>query len=164
MQINVAQMLKQGIGSSYSYRIKPPLTGEEAEHSVSGEVELIRTDKGVLVRGTLYTQRSLVCSRCLRIFDYPIIINIDDEYLPLTDEQQGIPLYITEDSEGFTIDQFNVLDLTKAVSQYTLFNTPINPLCHPDCAGLCPKCGADLNQSRCSCAQGTGKRSDLIKI
>ena len=30
---------------------------------------------------------------------------------------------------------------------------PVKPLCGEDCAGLCARCGADLNQGRCPCAQ-----------
>ncbi|NLA05033.1 MAG: DUF177 domain-containing protein, partial [Firmicutes bacterium] len=26
-----------------------------------------------------------------------------------------------------------------------------NPLCKPDCRGLCPGCGVDLNETTCSC-------------
>ena len=29
---------------------------------------------------------------------------------------------------------------------------PIKPLCSKDCKGLCPKCGTDLNESKCDCA------------
>jgi uncharacterized protein len=27
----------------------------------------------------------------------------------------------------------------------------MKPLCRPDCAGLCPECGANLNLTRCGC-------------
>ncbi len=29
---------------------------------------------------------------------------------------------------------------------------PSAPLCSQDCRGLCPKCGADLNKTTCSCS------------
>jgi len=28
---------------------------------------------------------------------------------------------------------------------------PGKPLCRPDCAGLCPNCGANLNEGPCAC-------------
>jgi uncharacterized protein len=28
---------------------------------------------------------------------------------------------------------------------------PLQPLCREDCVGLCPRCGIDRNQERCSC-------------
>jgi uncharacterized protein len=35
--------------------------------------------------------------------------------------------------------------------QYREVSRTIQPLCRPDCAGLCPTCGADLNQGPCQC-------------
>ena len=31
--------------------------------------------------------------------------------------------------------------------------TPFVGLCRPDCAGLCPVCGANLNRETCDCAE-----------
>ena len=155
MQINVAQLLRQPIGSSRSYKIEHSITENENTYPVNGEVELIRTGQGILVRGNLHTQRTLTCSRCLCTFSYPLTININDEYLPRIDAKQGAPRRIPVDSAGFTIDRFNVLDLTEAVRQYALINTPINPLCNPDCAGLCQECGTDLNTGSCDCNSHT---------
>jgi uncharacterized protein len=30
---------------------------------------------------------------------------------------------------------------------------PVQPLCREDCAGLCPRCGADRNTTPCECAE-----------
>ena len=35
-------------------------------------------------------------------------------------------------------------------------NIPMKPLCRPDCAGLCPLCGADLNLGACDCSEPVG--------
>jgi uncharacterized protein len=35
--------------------------------------------------------------------------------------------------------------------QALLLSLPMQPLCKPDCAGLCPICGQDLNQGPCDC-------------
>jgi uncharacterized protein len=32
-----------------------------------------------------------------------------------------------------------------------LLDAPTTPLCRPDCAGLCPQCGADRNEQACAC-------------
>lgn len=155
MQFNVAQQLKQPVGSTRGYEIDYSPREDEDSHPVSGKVELTRTNQGILVRGNLSTKTSLVCSRCLTTFDYPITIGIEEEYLPSVDIETGVLLPTPEDSQGFTIDRHHILDLTEAVRQYVLLNTPMNPLCRPDCAGLCPQCGADLNQGPCSCMSRT---------
>ncbi len=30
---------------------------------------------------------------------------------------------------------------------------PVKPLCRDDCAGLCPRCGADRNEAPCGCSE-----------
>jgi uncharacterized protein len=30
---------------------------------------------------------------------------------------------------------------------------PMGILCRPDCAGLCPQCGQNLNEGTCDCAK-----------
>lgn len=154
MQINTAQLLKQAIGSSRSYKINDILSFAEEEIGechIQGEVELIRTDKGILVKGILAGKSSLTCSRCLTIFDYPLSFGIEDEFFPSKDVISGISLSLPDDSTTFMIDEHHVLDLSEAVRQYTLLTMPMKPLCHPDCAGLCSNCGANLNQGDCYC-------------
>jgi uncharacterized protein len=33
--------------------------------------------------------------------------------------------------------------------EYILLEIPISPLCRPDCKGLCPICGNNLNEDTC---------------
>jgi uncharacterized protein len=48
------------------------------------------------------------------------------------------------------------LDLQPLVRDALLLELPIAPLCRADCLGLCPTCGADLNQGPCPCAEESG--------
>ena len=43
------------------------------------------------------------------------------------------------------------LDITDDVREEALLLLPMNLLCSPDCRGLCPQCGANLNRETCSC-------------
>ena len=43
------------------------------------------------------------------------------------------------------------IDLAPVVRDVVIAALPIRNLCRPDCKGLCPKCGADLNQADCGC-------------
>ena len=43
------------------------------------------------------------------------------------------------------------IDLTEFVREELALAVPGYPLCRPDCAGLCPRCGADLNAGPCGC-------------
>ncbi len=45
-----------------------------------------------------------------------------------------------------------VIDVTEAVREELVLRLPAFPLCRPECKGLCPRCGADLNAGPCHCA------------
>ena len=153
MQINVSQQLKALIGSTRSYHLSDSVDifGDGRGSIVQGEVRLIRTDRGILVEGTLYADVEITCSRCLSPFSCPVRLKIEEEYFPVTDVISGTPLLLPDEPGCFTIDEHNVLDLTEAVRQYALLVIPMKPLCREDCAGLCPKCGQNLNQGTCDC-------------
>jgi len=42
-------------------------------------------------------------------------------------------------------------DIFPRVLQYLLLEIPQKILCSPECSGLCPVCGADLNEGECGC-------------
>ena len=58
--------------------------------------------------------------------------------------------HVVTDPDAFEIvgDQ---IDLSRMVKENILLEAPIAPLCRPDCAGLCPTCGTDLNVASCDC-------------
>ena len=166
VQINVSQLLKGAIGSERNYEVDEVIDIDGCNYKVQGEVRLMRTDRGILVEGTLKTDRELTCSRCLSLFDCPLTLNIEEEYLPTTDIISGASLPSPDDPGSFTIDERNILDLTETIRQYALLAIPMKPLCREDCAGLCPTCGANLNQASCDCPPGPAdpRWSELRKL
>ena len=64
MQINVAQLLKEPVGAKRSYKMDES-AGENNENHVEGEVNLTRTNRGILVTGKLTADIKGSCSRCL---------------------------------------------------------------------------------------------------
>jgi len=156
MQINVSQLLKESIGAIRNYHVTEVV---DSIGMVEGEVRLLRTDRGILARGTLKTKVEVTCSRCLNLFRCPIALNIEEEYFPTTDIVSGAPLSLPEEPGSFTIDEHHILDLTEAIRQYALLAIPMKPLCREDCAGLCPHCGHNLNLGPCHCpSQATDPR------
>ena len=168
MQINVSQQLKEPVVSTRNYKVNGTvdIVGDGVGSMVQGEVTLMRTNRGILAKGTLSTEAQVTCSRCLSLFSYPLALNIEEEYFPTIDVSSGAPLPLSEEPGCFTIDEHHVLDLTEAVRQYALLAIPMKPLCHEDCGGLCPSCGHNLNQGPCNCPpQGTDPRwSALSKL
>ena len=166
MRINVSQQLKVSIGSIRKYEVSEIVDVASGKSVVEGEVGLMRTDRGILVKGTLHTEVEVTCSRCLSLFGCPLTLNVEEEYFPIADVASGASLPLPEEPGCFTIDEHHVIDLTEVIRQYALLAIPMKPLCREDCAGLCPNCGHNLNQGPCDCLpQETEPRwSELNKL
>ena len=148
MYINVAQLLKEPVGSKRHYKVDE-FIGAEGNNHVQGEVTLIHTNHSVLAQGSMTASVRDICSRCLEAVDFSVNFNIEDEYFPSIDIVSGLSLSTNPDS--FTLDKNHVLDLSEALNQYMVSAMPMKLLCHPDCAGLCPSCGHNLNEGSCIC-------------
>jgi uncharacterized protein len=121
-------------------------------HGLTGSVSMLRTDGGLLVTLTVEANARERCSRCLKEIETPIEINFEEEYVPVVDANTGAPVRSALPPDTFRIGPDFVLDLHEGVRQYILMSEPAKPLCQADCKGLCPNCGADLNQGACRCA------------
>ncbi len=153
MEINVSQLLKEEIGSSRKNKIDETLdiVEDKRDNAVSGEISLLRTQRGILVRAELHTELELTCGRCLSAFRYPLDISFEEEYIQTIDVNSGLPLETSGEPGSFTIDEHHIIDLREAVRQYALLLIPMKPLCREGCEGLCPECGRNLNQGPCGC-------------
>jgi uncharacterized protein len=163
MYINVAQLLKEPVGSTRSYEVDE-FIGEDDTNHVQGKVTLIHTNRSVLVQGSMTASAKDICNRCLEPVDFRVTFDIEDEYLPSIDIISGAPLPV--DPGSFTLDQNHVMDLNEALNQYMAMAMPMKVLCRPDCAGICPSCGHNLNKGSCSCpSQITDPRwSKLVNL
>ena len=168
MQINVSQLLREPIGSTRDYQLNEviDIASDGKGSLVQGEARLLRIQRSILAKCTLSTDVELTCSRCLSLFRHPLTLNFEEEYMPTVDIVSGVPLPLLEEAGTFTIDEHHILDLTEATRQYTMLAIPMKPLCHEDCAGLCPNCGHNLNRGRCDCPTQVAdlRWSELTKL
>ncbi len=153
MDVNVAQLLREPIGSMRDFQVDEviDITGEGKKNRIQGNCNMLRTQRSILVKCALNTELELFCSRCLGSFRHPVKIKFNEEFFPTIDVQSGAPVAQPEESGSFTINEQHILDLTEAVRQYALLAVPMKPLCRKDCAGLCVTCGKNLNQGKCAC-------------
>ena len=90
----------------------------------------------------------LECSRCLKEFTSPIIIEETLEFREEVPDTTGSQLQ----QEGFTYEAgAQELDVLPYLKNLILVHIDPKPLCKADCKGLCPSCGQDLNESSCDC-------------
>ena len=158
MRFNVAQLLKEGIGSRRDCSLDETFEAswETGTTRVWGRITLTRIDRGIWVSGRIEANASSLCSRCLSPGEYVVRFSIDEEYLPTVEIDSGAPIKVPEVKEGaFTLDSHHILDLAEAVRQYVIINLPMKPLCKQNCAGLCSTCGANLNEHPCDCSTST---------
>jgi uncharacterized protein len=121
----------------------------ECRASVTGEVVKLgeRFEVTARVTGEIF----LECHRCLARFPMPVDVSFS---LVL---QRGERV---EPPAGVEIEDFIVLpagegafDLFPRVRETMILEIPIKVLCKEDCKGLCPKCGANLNEETCGCLE-----------
>lgn len=155
LRFNVAQLLKQPIGATRSYEVETPVghLAPELEQTepLMGRVHMLRTGLGVLVEGQFEGMVVTQCSRCLSDVVVPVSVEIEEEFQPTIDVVRGTHLPLEEEDAALLIDEQHILDLSEVLRQSLLLAIPMQPLCMPDCAGLCPVCGQDLNQGTCEC-------------
>jgi len=86
------------------------------------------------------------CRRCLTDVLVPVDIEIRVLFSadPETAEDSGV--YLLEKGAG-------EVDLGEAVREELALAGPSFLLCRDDCAGLCSRCGANLNDGPCSCEE-----------
>ncbi len=160
MQFNVSGLLKGPVGDTREYdfeeRVLEHLTEDtELVRPISGHVQLMRTQNGILVTGTVHTRAEMVCSRCLEPAYYDLDIHIEEEYYPTVEVYTGAALPWREftDDEALLIDAQHILDITEVVRQDLIISLPMKPLCSENCKGLCPVCGANLNEGPHECEE-----------
>jgi uncharacterized protein len=107
---------------------------------VSVDVELQAVNDGIVAVGTVRAPWTGECRRCLKAAGGEIVGEVHEVY-----ERDPV--------EGETrLLRDATVDLTELARDAVLLELPVAPLCEDDCAGLCPSCGADRNETRCDCA------------
>ena len=76
----------------------------------------------------------LDCSRCLKSFEQAVHFQFEEELA-----EKDISL------------QSDLVDIAPFIREALIFQEPMKPLCGEYCHGICPSCGADLNQTECGC-------------
>ncbi len=97
---------------------------------ISGEVEEV--GKNFVVRGQIDCTKTFTCDRCLTQATENQMHEFEEEF----DRSQ-----VVED----------LIDITELLRDTLLAGQPMKNLCKADCKGLCPVCGANLNDGECEC-------------
>lgn len=142
-KLNVGFLLAFGSGQIHDSVLDIPAVHVADDLTLAylhGPLRLSRTKEGVLVQAQLEVGVSVDCSRCLDPVAQSIIIDLEELFA-----------YPASADTEFSISEGAVLDLAPLLRDEILIATSHKILCHPDCQGLCPVCGTNLNHESCRC-------------
>ncbi len=145
LKINVGFLLAEGVGYFRDMVIELPrvqLDDDLTLDFLRGNLRLSRNSRGVLVQGQLETHVLSECTRCLRPIFVPVKLEIEELFA-----------FPPSALVAFSVAETGILDLAPLIREEAILGVPMVALCRPDCAGLCPQCGHDLNEGPCECVQ-----------
>ncbi len=151
MKIAVSEIPEEGLEvereealNSDSVRVVQP---------VKVSLKIRKVGAEVVVSGIIRAAQAMTCSRCLKDFTKELAVPVDLVYEPaegLGPGDKQHELKADELETGFYGG--DELDIEGMVEEQMLLSVPLKPLCKETCLGLCPRCGADLNEGPCGCA------------
>jgi uncharacterized protein len=144
LRLNVGFIVAQSAGFSRDFPFDLPQINIPPDlhlSSLLGSIRATHTPQGILLQVDFKAQISLECVRCLTNFQQYLDINFTELYA-------FSQRYVTD--SGLLMPETGVIDLNPILREYILLEIPISPLCRPDCKGLCPICGNNLNESTCT--------------
>ena len=113
--------------------------------------------------------RSIVreCVRCLKQYEDSLAFSVRAAFIPEPKPASKLPNRVdsrkareeaaaAEEEEDLD-DQYqyqgNRLDLTPMLREHVILAAPMQPICSHECLGLCARCGKNLNEGPCQCAE-----------
>jgi uncharacterized protein len=93
------------------------------------------------VHGTLNTDVTYQCSRCLEPFRRHLVATMEERFT----------VDVSSVDEDLHVIQDDEVDFDPYIEQAVNLELEFFPVCTGDCQGLCPTCGCNLNQQTCNC-------------
>lgn len=142
LRLNVGFLISSEAGYSHTIPIeeeKIKVAEDLTLYGFNGDVHISRTPQGLLLTANFATRLDVECVRCLNTFEHTVCWEMIEMFA----------FHPKVDSEEIQLPEDAQIDLAPLVRDYALTEVPINPVCKPDCKGLCPTCGQDLNKADC---------------
>ncbi len=122
--------------------------GREFPREVEVVATLEKTGNQFFLSAEIHATGSFACDRCVSEFSITLSPRLKMYYLwEGSDAGRFDPSEVQMLAPGST-----VIDISEDVRQTLLLAVPLKLLCRETCKGLCPHCGANLNERRCTCA------------
>lgn len=155
LKLNVGFLLAAGSGHTHDTEFDVPAVrvSDDVDFAyVRGSLRLSRTKEGILVQGELEVGVEDECYRCLEPVQRDMKIKVEELYT-----------YPNTKASEFSIGDDAILDLAPLLRAEAIIADARGALCQPDCMGLCPICGANLNYGPCECQDEIDPRLAKLK-
>ena len=126
------------------------LPGDVWPGEVCAELEAERNGDKLTLQGRVQTSARLECVRCLRSIEKPFEVELFVYADRAGRSRRGEEDLLERDHE-MRFHDGRQLDLREEAREALLLELPMAAHCSDDCRGLCPRCGADLNQGPHDC-------------
>jgi uncharacterized protein len=133
----------------------PPSEDLNCEGAAAVSLEVQNSGQALLVKGKFQGMVLLPCARCLKDTRVVLQGKFNEQFsLPGVSDPDLQLIDQLEPTEAAFAGQ--ILDVSELLRQQLLLALPLRALCSPDCAGLCPGCGTNLNITTCQCPKTEG--------
>ena len=126
----------------------------------TGRADLIEEHRGpkevvpdIRTRGDYSGRFEVPCSRCVEPVEHTLKAEFDLLYRPIGVDANAAEHAISTSETEIGYYNGDGLVLEDVLREQVLLSLPEKTLCRPDCKGLCPGCGRNLNTEGCSCAE-----------
>jgi uncharacterized protein len=135
LRLNVGFLIHQSVGSSRDFYFELPTIFIEPDlqlQDLAGVAKISRTPQGLLAQVKLRATIEADCARCLTNSEQQLNTEFTELY--------AFSMRSTSESE-LILPEDGYIDLGPLAREYLVLEIPINPLCQPDCLGICAFCG-----------------------
>jgi uncharacterized protein len=142
-RLNVGFIISEEVGYNHDFLFEfdeIQMADDLTLYHLNGVANIGRTPQGLIVQGDFNSEITLECVRCLSEFRQLIHWHLTELYAFSQRSVSESGLILPEDAH---------IDLQPILREYALLEVPINPICKPNCKGLCPVCGENLNERDC---------------
>jgi uncharacterized protein len=139
----------------FSFAAQPDLEDESARiaEPVKVEGKLRKGIAQVDVNGRISGGAiEMECQRCLTPTKIPLDFPFSATFVTEENYTDAKEAELRGADLDVSVYEDERIDLGELAREQILLNLPTQALCREDCKGLCPKCGANLNETACDCA------------
>ena len=119
-----------------------------------GEGVIVNNAGALTLQGTIRAEMRCLCDRCAKEFRAEKEIPLE---VPLAAELED------EENPDYFLLNGDELDIDDLLETAFILDMDSQMLCREDCKGLCPRCGADLNEGPCGCKKESDPRLAVLE-